>query len=51
MTNGLIPNVIGDMLNFSQIVFYLYVSLNYPQTWKAKKAEEANSLADPMLGA
>jgi uncharacterized protein with PQ loop repeat len=48
--NGLIPNVIGDMLNFSQIVFYMYVSLKYEQTWKTKKAEKG-SLADPMLGA
>jgi len=48
--NGLIPNVIGDMLNFSQIVFYLYVNSNYEQTWKTKKIE-GNSLADPMLGA
>merc|ERR1719413_92171 len=37
--NGLIPNVIGDMLNFSQIVFYLFVSCKYPQTWK-KELEE-----------
>jgi len=48
--NGLIPNVIGDMLNFSQIVFYLYVSLNYEQTWRNKNAA-GNKLADPMLGA
>jgi len=48
--NGLIPNVIGDMLNFSQIVFYLYVSLKYEQTWKTKKTGQG-SLADPMLGA
>merc|ERR1739845_153158 len=50
--NGLIPNVIGDMLNFSQIVFYLYVNFNYEQTWRTKKiGEEKTSLADPMLGA
>merc|ERR1712019_172969 len=49
--NGLIPNVIGDMLNFSQIVFYLYVSLKYEQTWKTKKTGQKGSLADPMLGA
>merc|ERR1712113_910680 len=48
--NGLIPNVIGDMLNFSQIVFYLFISLKYEQKWKNKKAEKG-SLADPMLGA
>merc|ERR1719356_367692 len=46
--NGLIPNVIGDMLNFSQIVFYLYINYNYEQTWRTKKSAE-NSLADPML--
>merc|ERR1712003_560804 len=48
--NGLIPNVIGDCLNFSRIVFYLYVRFNYEQKWMAKKTE-GNKLADPMLGA
>merc|ERR1719387_1619159 len=48
--NGLIPNVIGDMLNFSQIVFYLYVSLNYERTWKTKKGENG-SLSDKLMGA
>jgi uncharacterized protein with PQ loop repeat len=37
--NGLVPNVIGDMLNFSQIVFYLFIACKYPQTWK-KDLEE-----------
>merc|ERR1712054_265152 len=48
--NGLIPNVIGDCLNLSQILFYLYVNLNYEQTWRTRKTAE-NSLTDPMLGA
>merc|ERR1712019_166639 len=48
--NGLIPNVIGDCLNLSQIIFYLYVNANFEQTWKTKKVAE-NTLADPMLGA
>merc|ERR1712048_1481409 len=48
--NGLVPNVIGDMLNFSQIVFYLYISLNYEQTWKTNKSE-TGSLSDKLMGA
>merc|ERR1712232_31140 len=49
--NGLIPNVIGDMLNFSQIVFYLYVNFKYEQTWRQTKKAPENDLSDPMLGA
>merc|ERR1712187_1083338 len=48
--NGLIPNVIGDCLNFSQIMFYLYVSLKYPQTWRTKKTEKGG-LSDKLMGA
>merc|ERR1712048_671507 len=49
--NGLIPNVIGDMLNLSQIIFYLYVSRNYPQTWRGKDKATKSTLTDPILGA
>merc|ERR1712176_292388 len=48
--NGLIPNVIGDMHNFSQIVFYLYVNSNYEQTWRTKTTEKG-SLSDKLMGA
>jgi len=48
--NGLIPNVIGDCLNFSQILFYLYVNTNYEQTWRTNKSE-TGSLSDKLMGA
>merc|ERR1711879_937401 len=48
--NGLIPNVIGDCLNLSQILFYLYVNRNYEQTWRTKKSG-TGGLSDKLMGA